>query len=112
MGIWDGAHAHASVYANINVNGHPKHPIPDSDPDPWTSDALGEKWRGEWVLEAEGTREGRQTLLDCLCRRAGSDGEGEGEEVPVTPPKDRMDAYVAPPPPAAAAGKPRVRARA
>ncbi|EGN91927.1 hypothetical protein SERLA73DRAFT_80033 [Serpula lacrymans var. lacrymans S7.3] len=130
MGIWDGAHAHASVYANINVNGHPKHPIPDSDPDPWTSDALGEKWRGEWVLEAEGTREGRQTLLDCLCRRAGGDGEGEGEEVyvwevvreksgkgrvwlkPVTPPKDRMDAYVAPPPPAAAAGKPRVRARA
>jgi len=29
-------------------------------------DGLGEGWRGEWVLETEGTREGRQTLVDCL----------------------------------------------
>lgn len=27
---------------------------------------LGEGWRGEWVLEAEGTREGRQSLVDAL----------------------------------------------
>ncbi|KAI6042597.1 hypothetical protein EDC04DRAFT_969269 [Pisolithus marmoratus] len=29
-------------------------------------DGLGEGWRGEWVLEAEGSTEGRQTLIDCL----------------------------------------------
>ncbi|KAL4064401.1 hypothetical protein V8B97DRAFT_2023430 [Scleroderma yunnanense] len=29
-------------------------------------DGLGEGWRGEWVLEADGTQEGRQTLIDCL----------------------------------------------
>ncbi|KAI0078746.1 hypothetical protein K474DRAFT_1593289 [Panus rudis PR-1116 ss-1] len=36
----------------------------------------GEGWRGEWVLEAEGTKEGRQSLIDALtpgpdgmCRR-------------------------------------------
>ncbi|KAH7908339.1 hypothetical protein BJ138DRAFT_1157913 [Hygrophoropsis aurantiaca] len=29
-------------------------------------DGLGEGWRGEWVLETEGTKEGRQTLIDCL----------------------------------------------
>lgn len=34
-------------------------------------DGLGEGWRGEWVLEAEGTREGRQTLVDCLSGDAG-----------------------------------------
>ena len=28
--------------------------------------ALGEAWRGEWVLEAEGTKEGRQTLVDAV----------------------------------------------
>ncbi|TBU42377.1 hypothetical protein BD309DRAFT_189398 [Dichomitus squalens] len=27
---------------------------------------LGRGWHGEWVLEAEGTREGRQTLIDAL----------------------------------------------
>lgn len=36
-------------------------------------DGVGDGWLGEWVLEAEGTREGRQVLLDCL------GGEGEGE---------------------------------
>ncbi|KAH7884437.1 hypothetical protein F5I97DRAFT_1811739 [Phlebopus sp. FC_14] len=35
-------------------------------------DGLGEGWRGEWVLEAEGTHEGRQTLVDCL---SGASGE-------------------------------------
>ncbi|KIJ66975.1 hypothetical protein HYDPIDRAFT_166391 [Hydnomerulius pinastri MD-312] len=35
-------------------------------------DGLGEGWRGEWVLEAEGTKEGRQTLIDCI---AGVSGE-------------------------------------
>lgn len=28
--------------------------------------ALGEGWRGEWVLQAEGTKEGRQTLVDAV----------------------------------------------
>lgn len=34
--------------------------------------ALGEGWRGEWVLEAEGTREGRQRLVDAA--KPGSNG--------------------------------------
>lgn len=34
-------------------------------------DGIGEGWRGEWVLETEGTREGRQTLVDCLSGDAG-----------------------------------------
>lgn len=34
-------------------------------------DGLGEGWRGEWVLEAEGTQEGRQTLIDCISGFAG-----------------------------------------
>lgn len=34
-------------------------------------DGIGEGWRGEWVLETEGTREGRQTLVDCLSGEAG-----------------------------------------
>lgn len=35
-------------------------------------EALGEGWQGEWVLEAEGTKEGRQTLLDAV--QASADG--------------------------------------
>ena len=35
-------------------------------------EALGEGWQGEWVLEAEGTKEGRQSLLDAV--RASADG--------------------------------------
>lgn len=31
---------------------------------------VGEGWFGEWVLEYEGTREGKQTLLDALSGRA------------------------------------------
>ncbi|TFK75187.1 hypothetical protein BDN72DRAFT_787819 [Pluteus cervinus] len=27
---------------------------------------LGDGWRGEWVLEGDGTKEGKQMLLDCL----------------------------------------------
>ncbi|KAI0342789.1 hypothetical protein BDW22DRAFT_1345274 [Trametopsis cervina] len=34
--------------------------------------ALGEGWRGEWVLEAEGTKEGRQSLVDAV--KAGPNG--------------------------------------
>ncbi|KAG2133248.1 uncharacterized protein EDB93DRAFT_1093368 [Suillus bovinus] len=34
-------------------------------------DGLGEGWRGEWILETEGTREGRQTLVDCLSGESG-----------------------------------------
>ena len=34
--------------------------------------ALGEGWQGEWVLEAEGTKEGRQNLLDAV--QASADG--------------------------------------
>jgi hypothetical protein len=34
-------------------------------------DGLGEGWRGEWVLEAEGTQEGRETLVDCISGLAG-----------------------------------------
>ncbi|KAG8213298.1 hypothetical protein J3R82DRAFT_11777 [Butyriboletus roseoflavus] len=34
-------------------------------------DGLGEGWRGEWVLEAEGTQEGRETLIDCISGLAG-----------------------------------------
>lgn len=34
-------------------------------------DGLGEGWRGEWVLEAEGTQEGRQTLIHCISGLAG-----------------------------------------
>lgn len=29
-------------------------------------EAIGEGWKGEWVLEGEGTREGRQVLIDCV----------------------------------------------
>jgi hypothetical protein len=29
-------------------------------------DEMGEGWYGDWVLEAEGTREGKQMLLDWL----------------------------------------------
>ena len=36
--------------------------------------ALGRGWQGEWVLEAEGTREGRQSLEDAL--RCGTNGPG------------------------------------
>ena len=35
------------------------------------NDGLGDGWRGEWVLEAEGTEEGRQTLIDCISGLAG-----------------------------------------
>lgn len=34
--------------------------------------ALGEGWQGEWMLEAEGTKEGRQSLVDAV--KAGHDG--------------------------------------
>lgn len=34
-------------------------------------EALGEGWQGEWVLEAEGTKEGRQSLLDAVQASAG-----------------------------------------
>ncbi|KAF8440403.1 hypothetical protein L210DRAFT_3760580 [Boletus edulis BED1] len=34
-------------------------------------DGLGDGWRGEWVLEAEGTQEGRKTLIDCISGLAG-----------------------------------------
>ncbi|THH32197.1 hypothetical protein EUX98_g1966 [Antrodiella citrinella] len=33
----------------------------------------GEGWYGEWILETEGTREGKQTLIDSL--RLGADGQ-------------------------------------
>jgi hypothetical protein len=33
---------------------------------PHVRPGLGEGWRGEWVLESEGTKEGRQSLLDSL----------------------------------------------
>ncbi|CAL1716658.1 unnamed protein product [Somion occarium] len=33
----------------------------------------GEGWKGEWVLEAEGTKEGRQSLIDAL--KPGANGE-------------------------------------
>ncbi|KAI0326924.1 hypothetical protein GY45DRAFT_48526 [Cubamyces sp. BRFM 1775] len=36
--------------------------------------ALGRGWHGEWVLEAEGTREGRQSLVDAL--EGGADRHG------------------------------------
>ncbi|KAI0635976.1 hypothetical protein C8Q77DRAFT_1071858 [Trametes polyzona] len=36
--------------------------------------ALGRGWHGEWVLEAEGTREGRQNLVDALA--GGTNGPG------------------------------------
>jgi len=29
-------------------------------------EGFGDGWQGEWILEGEGTREGRQTLLHCL----------------------------------------------
>jgi hypothetical protein len=31
---------------------------------------LGDGWQGEWILEGEGTKEGRQILLHCLNRDA------------------------------------------
>ncbi|EMD34030.1 hypothetical protein CERSUDRAFT_97955 [Gelatoporia subvermispora B] len=40
---------------------------------PGTSE-LGRGWQGEWVLEAEGTKEGRQYLLDALTANAGAEG--------------------------------------
>ncbi|KAG6334412.1 hypothetical protein ID866_4681 [Astraeus odoratus] len=36
-------------------------------------DGLGEGWRGEWVLEADGTQEGKQTLTDCLTGASGDE---------------------------------------
>ena len=33
----------------------------------------GDGWKGEWVLEAEGTKEGRHNLIDSL--QAGENGE-------------------------------------
>ncbi|OJT07378.1 hypothetical protein TRAPUB_1783 [Trametes pubescens] len=36
--------------------------------------ALGRGWHGEWVLEAEGTREGRQCLLDALAGNTNGPG--------------------------------------
>jgi hypothetical protein len=33
---------------------------------PHVRPGLGEGWHGEWILEGEGTKEGRQTLLDAL----------------------------------------------
>ena len=35
----------------------------------------GEGWKGEWILEAEGTREGKQSLIDALL--PGADGLGK-----------------------------------
>lgn len=29
-------------------------------------EAIGQGWKGEWVLEGDGTREGRQVLVDCI----------------------------------------------
>lgn len=29
-------------------------------------EAIGMGWKGEWVLEGDGTREGRQVLVDCI----------------------------------------------
>lgn len=29
-------------------------------------DGMGEGWYGEWVLEADGTREGREAIIECL----------------------------------------------
>jgi hypothetical protein len=31
-----------------------------------SNEQLGEGWMGEWILEGEGTREGKQVLLNCL----------------------------------------------
>jgi hypothetical protein len=30
------------------------------------AEAIGEGWKGEWILEGEGTREGRHILIDCI----------------------------------------------
>lgn len=38
--------------------------------------AIGRGWQGEWVLESEGTKEGRQSLLDALSGVAGDVGPG------------------------------------
>jgi hypothetical protein len=35
-------------------------------------DVLGEGWQGEWILEGEGTKEGRQMLLRCLKGEGGA----------------------------------------
>ncbi|EPQ54368.1 hypothetical protein GLOTRDRAFT_139664 [Gloeophyllum trabeum ATCC 11539] len=40
---------------------------------------LGEGWQGEWVLEGEGTKEGKQSLLDAI--RGDETGEREWEVV-------------------------------
>ncbi|PFH53171.1 hypothetical protein AMATHDRAFT_138238 [Amanita thiersii Skay4041] len=34
-----------------------------------SSQCLGDGWLGEWILEGEGTKEGKQTLIDCVCGR-------------------------------------------
>lgn len=36
--------------------------------------ALGRGWHGEWILEAEGTREGRQSLIDALAGKTNGPG--------------------------------------
>ncbi|KAG1744121.1 uncharacterized protein EDB91DRAFT_1124549 [Suillus paluster] len=66
-------------------------------------DGLGEGWRGEWILETEGTREGRQTLVDCLSGDAGEvfvwefvRGKSGGGQIwlklvrPLQPPSDSL----------------------
>jgi len=41
-------------------------PRQDGEGEEGELDEMGEGWYGDWVLEAEGTREGRQMLLDWL----------------------------------------------
>jgi hypothetical protein len=44
---------------------------PPSRPD------FGEGWQCEWILEGEGTKEGRQSILDALCGDANGEREWE-----------------------------------
>ncbi|KAI0300902.1 hypothetical protein BC826DRAFT_1160985, partial [Russula brevipes] len=46
---------------------------------PHVRPGLGERWRCEWILEGEGTKEGRQSLLDAL--RGGASAEREWQIV-------------------------------
>jgi len=40
---------------------------------------IGEGWAGEWILEGEGTKEGKETLIDCILGKI--DGPFEWEVV-------------------------------
>ncbi|CCM00114.1 uncharacterized protein FIBRA_02141 [Fibroporia radiculosa] len=55
--------------------------LPYVGPGSGAAAGLGKGWQGEWMLEGEGTREGRQSLLDALSDGSGLTRRGKWEVV-------------------------------